>query len=112
MEFDAVCAEKWASKNPRITITAGDQADIKTLEDFKSKYGKDFDVIIDDGGHTMVQQRTSLYHLWDAVKPGGIYVLEDLSTSYLPNYGGTLNFNARWEIKGRNGSGNDQGFPR
>jgi len=48
----------------------------------------DFDLIIDDGGHTMDQQITSLKHLWKAVKPGGYYILEDLQTSYLEAYHG------------------------
>jgi hypothetical protein len=43
---------------------------------------KDFDVIIDDGGHTMIQQQVTLKVLFlDHLKEGGIYVLEDLHTS-------------------------------
>lgn len=36
----------------------------------------------------MIQQRTSLGVLWDAVKPGGMYFVEDLLTSYSARYGG------------------------
>jgi len=43
---------------------------------------------IDDGGHTMDQQITSLSYLWSAVKPGGLYVIEDLQTSYWEAFGG------------------------
>jgi len=42
--------------------------------------GDNFDIIIDDGGHTMKQQQISLKYLFNAVKPGGYYVLEDLHT--------------------------------
>ena len=35
-------------------------------------------MIIDDCGHTMEQMQTSLNHLWDSLKPGGVYVIEDL----------------------------------
>lgn len=52
--------------------------------------GSDFDVIIDDGGHTMTQQITSLNTLWPAVVPGGLYFCEDLQTSYLARYGGDI----------------------
>jgi hypothetical protein len=52
------------------------------------EHGTDFDIIIDDGGHTMNQQITSLTHLWHAVKPGGVYFCEDLQTSYMREYGG------------------------
>tara|TARA_R100001224_G_C3937969_1_gene121205 strand:- start:252 stop:626 length:375 start_codon:yes stop_codon:yes gene_type:complete len=41
-------------------------------------YGRDFDLIIDDGGHTMRQMQVSLTMLLDAVKSGGYYVIEDL----------------------------------
>ena len=57
------------------------------LENFKSKMNK-FDVIIDDGGHTMNQQRTSLITLSPLVRPGGLYIIEDLETSYRRFYGG------------------------
>ena len=43
-------------------------------------YGGDFDIIIDDGGHTMKQQQVSLKYLFDSVKPGGYYIIEDLHT--------------------------------
>lgn len=89
MEYDAKCAEKWAASTNGATIVAGDQADVPTLQKFMVDHGKDFDIIIDDGGHTMNQQITSLVNLWAAVKPGGIYFLEDLQTSFMPGmYGG------------------------
>lgn len=47
-----------------------------------------FDIIIDDGGHTMNQQKTSFMVLLPLVRSGGIYVIEDLETSYSPSYGG------------------------
>ena len=37
-------------------------------------------MIIDDGGHTMKQMQTSLNYLWNSVKSGGLYVIEDLHT--------------------------------
>ncbi|KAF4550796.1 Hypothetical protein D9617_16g015860 [Elsinoe fawcettii] len=88
MEYDAKCAEQWADKTTGATIITGDQGDPVFLEKFMSEYGKDFDIIVDDGGHTMEQQKTSLQHLWKAVKPGGIYFCEDLQTSYWEAYGG------------------------
>ncbi len=46
--------------------------------------GGKFDVIVDDGGHTMNQQQTSLFYLFEhGVKPGGYYYLEDYLTSWI-----------------------------
>ncbi len=59
--------------------------------------GGNFDVILDDGGHTMNQQITSFVTLFPHVKSGGMYIIEDLHTSYWPTFGGggahsTINF--------------------
>lgn len=88
IEYDAACAKQWANKTEHATIFAGDQASAPFLQEFIDKTGGNFDVIIDDGGHTMDQQRTSLSVLWPHVKPSGIYFIEDLATSYIASFGG------------------------
>lgn len=60
-----------------VTIKIGDQAD----PEFLATLGN-YDIIIDDGGHKMSQQRTSFEHLFPKLNSGGIYVIEDLHTSY------------------------------
>ncbi|MBR0738732.1 hypothetical protein JQ581_17490 [Bradyrhizobium liaoningense] len=40
--------------------------------------GVQFDVIIDDGSHASYHQQTTLDVLFPALKPGGLYVIEDL----------------------------------
>lgn len=58
----------------------GDQASLEDLR--RCLQGEDlFDIILDDGGHTMKQQQISFGFLVDYVKPGGYYILEDLHTS-------------------------------
>jgi cephalosporin hydroxylase len=60
-----------------IKIFIGDQHDVKFLETLG-----EFDIIIDDGGHTMTQQQVSLKTLMNQLSTPGIYVIEDLHTSY------------------------------
>ncbi|EMD00584.1 hypothetical protein BAUCODRAFT_175520 [Baudoinia panamericana UAMH 10762] len=88
IEYDAACVAKWANSTTGATIFSGDQADVAFLNRFMKEAGMDFDIILDDGGHRMTQQITSLNHLWKAVKPGGLYFCEDLQTSYWGRYGG------------------------
>ena len=59
---------------PNAHMTIGDQTDPAVLQNLGqtalSKNGG-FDIIIDDGGHVMHQQRISMLNLWKYVKPGG-----------------------------------------
>lgn len=42
---------------------------------------KMYDIILDDGGHTMAGQQLSLAYLWPCLLPGGTFIVEDLHTS-------------------------------
>jgi hypothetical protein len=48
--------------------------------------GEEFDVIIDDGGHTMRQQQQTLGAYWGRLRAGGLFIIEDLHTSFLAYY--------------------------
>ncbi len=45
-----------------------------------------FDVIIDDGGHTMSQQITAIEYLFGTLNDGGVYIVEDTHTSYWESF--------------------------
>lgn len=66
----------------RSSLNLVNQEDLVALTNFAHKVGGNFDIIIDDGGHTMNQQITSFKILFPFLKSGGIYVIEDLHTSY------------------------------
>ena len=69
-------------KSDRIDIFQLDQENVDELR----KLPTQLDMIIEDGGHTMLQQQTTLKILLpENLRSGGIYVLEDLHTS-LPAY--------------------------
>ncbi len=63
----------------------GDQTNIEDLQKCIEIHNT-YDIIIDDGGHTMKQQQTSFKFLFDKVSQGGIYIIEDLHTSFLKKY--------------------------
>lgn len=71
----------------RIKIEIGSQDDENFLVNIKQKYGP-FDMILDDGSHLNSHVIFSFEHLWDSVKSGGVYVVEDCATSYWEDYGG------------------------
>lgn len=73
---------------PNSQVRLVDQGDPDALAAFVAELGGNYDFILDDGGHTMVQQLVSFEVLWPTVMPGGLYVIEDLGTSYFTEYGG------------------------
>lgn len=74
----------------RIKIYIGSQEDRTFLQKIKKEIGH-FDIIIDDGGHTMRQQITTFEELYPCLSPNGVYLCEDVMTSYWPKYGGGYN---------------------
>jgi len=80
----------WRSHVKTISrIFVGDQEDRVFLKEVGDEVGP-FEVIIDDGGHTMNQQITSFEVLWPYIKEEGLYIIEDLDTSYREEFGGGL----------------------
>lgn len=70
-----------------IKIFIGSQSDREFLRKVKAELPK-LDILIDDGGHSMKQQIVSFQELFDHVKTDGVYLCEDLHTSYWLEYGG------------------------
>lgn len=70
----------------RITIRLVDQSDATALEAFAQEFGP-FDLIVEDGSHIWSHQITSLQTLLKHVSPGGRYIVEDLHTSFSPEFG-------------------------
>lgn len=61
------------------------------LEEIINKFGGDFDIIIDDGPHTMSGQQIFLGYMFKYLKSGGVFVIEDLCTSNISKWGPTYN---------------------
>ena len=71
----------------QIEIVIGDQDDRKFLAELADRLGP-IDVLIDDGGHTMTQQIGTFEILWPSIVEGGVYLVEDVHTSYWGPHGG------------------------
>ncbi|MFB8276856.1 class I SAM-dependent methyltransferase [Nocardia colli] len=80
--------DKSALNQPRQTALVCDQSDPAALTALAAAYGP-FDIVIDDGSHENAHVRTSFDALFPHVRPGGLYVIEDMQTAYIPRMGGT-----------------------
>jgi hypothetical protein len=72
----------------RIRIFRGSQADPAFLRAVVDEIGPP-DIVIDDGSHRCEHVLASFRALFPLIRDGGIYVCEDLQTSYWPDYGGS-----------------------
>lgn len=77
--------EQFTSGNTKVFI--GSQEDTVFLNHLKSEIPK-IDILLDDGGHTMKQQNITFQLLFSHVNENGIYMCEDVCTSYWKEYGG------------------------
>ena len=78
---DAKKLEKYGFK-----IFIGDQSDPNFWKNFYKKIGK-IDILIDDGGHTNLQQITTLMQSIKYLNYGGMIVIEDTHTSFMRDKG-------------------------
>ncbi len=86
LHFIDISFEMLKYQPQRSSLYLADQSNVKELHDVMKQIGNPMDIIIDDGGHTMKQQITSFATLWPYLRSGGIYVIEDLHTSYWKDF--------------------------
>jgi hypothetical protein len=72
-----------AISGPRVHFEQGDATDPDFLRRLIDSYGP-FDIVVDDGSHLGREIIASFEVLWDAVSPGGFYIIEDLALAYDP----------------------------
>jgi demethylmacrocin O-methyltransferase len=82
--------DKTAHAEDRVRVLQGDQGDERFLESMAREFGP-FDIVIDDGSHMSHHIITSFNVLFPLLRPGGLYVVEDLSCCYWPQWGGSAN---------------------
>jgi demethylmacrocin O-methyltransferase len=81
-------ADKCLHDTERIKTFRGSQVDSAFLDSVVSQIGK-VDIIIDDGSHINSHIIATFNHLFPLLADNGIYIVEDLQTSYWESYGGS-----------------------
>jgi hypothetical protein len=80
LDIDPAAARHEEPKR-RIHVRIGDQTDTSFLQGVVDEFGP-FDTVLDDGGHNSTQMIGSFQYLFPRLKPGGVYVVEDVCASY------------------------------
>ena len=83
IDFNPEC--KKFEKNG-IEVFIGDQSDEKFWDDFYNKIGK-VDILLDDGGHTNMQQIITTLKSIPNINDDGILMVEDTHASYMTEFG-------------------------
>ena len=84
IDIDPDCA---AYADPPNQVRIGSQADPEFLRRVVAEMGTP-DIILDDGSHVANHQLASFSTLFPLLKPGGLYLIEDMHTSYWPGHEG------------------------
>ncbi len=81
-----------------VTIKIANQSDRSFWRKFREEFGE-MDIVLDDGGHRPRQQRPTFEEILSTIKPGGVYLCEDVCglknpfAAYLRGFANTLNSN-------------------
>lgn len=78
--------------DPRIEVIVGDVKLQSTLSEIVS-HANQFHLVVDDGSHIQTDVIQAFGNLFEFVVPGGLYVIEDLHTSYWSSHQGGLRMN-------------------
>lgn len=78
--------DKKQYNNDRVICDIVDQSNTNSLKNFTNHiFEHQFDLIIDDGSHHMLDQQITFGYFFSLLKSGGIYIIEDLHTSLCEN---------------------------
>ena len=73
---------------PRVSVRQGSQDDAAFLTRMSAEHGP-FDIVIDDGSHVPAHVAASCHVLFPLLADGGLYVIEDVQTTFWPVFGGS-----------------------
>ena len=73
---------------PRIRIISADQSDREEMRSVVRELSTvgAFDIVIEDGSHNNADQQMNLALLFPLLRPGGVYAIEDIHSSWQQKY--------------------------
>ncbi|HNP33965.1 MAG TPA: class I SAM-dependent methyltransferase [Flavobacterium sp.] len=78
VDIEEACKEY---ENDYVSVFIGDQESPDFWKGFKNDV-KGIDILIDDGGHTAEQQQATLEEMLQHIRPGGVYICEDIHGTF------------------------------
>ncbi len=87
-DIDAKCANL-KFEDTRIHVVV-DDATLSATRDRVARVSATFDVVIEDGSHIPREVISAFLRYWPMVKPGGIFIAEDLHCDYFPGHEGGI----------------------
>lgn len=88
-------ADKSPHAESRVQVFQGSQNDPQFLQAVARQAGE-LDIVVDDGSHVSAHIILSFETLFPFLKQGGLYIVEDVGTSYWPTSGGSRNLDEPW----------------
>ena len=85
---------KQLHERSRIKTFQGSQVDEDFLVNICNTHGP-FDIILDDGSHFVEHQKKSFEIMFDHLNEGGIYIIEDVGSSYIKYLGGSQDISSQ-----------------
>jgi glycosyltransferase involved in cell wall biosynthesis len=73
--------------DPRVQVITGSANEPAAFQQILAR-ARSFDVVVDDGSHRTNDVITSFLTYFPLLKPGGIYIVEDMHCAYWENFGG------------------------
>jgi|SRR5215467_2052768 len=73
---------------PRVAVRQGAQDDVAFLTRMSAEHGP-FDIVIDDGSHVPAHVTASFNILFPLLADRGLYVIEDVQSTFWPQFGGS-----------------------
>ena len=99
IDIDGRCAKY---ESPGIHVRIGDQSDPDFLATLIDEFGAP-DVVLDDGSHHMKHVLATFEFLYPQMASDSVYIVEDLHTAYLEEYGGGTYADTNFFIYARQG---------